>query len=78
MGFVGILFRFHELLGIGPVDFNIRPSVPSLCCFCGLGCVGCCRGIVLIGADCERQIRMVHESWNAGILVQHAVSQGLR
>ena len=46
MGFVGILHRFLELLEIGPVDFDIRSSVPSLYSVCGLGWGGGRRKIV--------------------------------
>ena len=51
MGFAGIWSRFLELLEIGPIDFKIRSSHPSLLFVCGLRWVDGRWKIVLIGAD---------------------------
>ena len=51
MGFAAFWLRFLDLLEIGPIDFEIRSSVSSLCIVRGLGWAHGHRKIVLMGAD---------------------------
>ena len=72
------LVTFLELLEIGPVNFDIRSSVPSLLCACGLGWADGNRKIVLIGAGCAvRSVFMVCVCGVGPFVVRSCYFQGL-